>query len=189
MPWRNALDDARLVASARAGDSDAFAVLIGRYERRIVRLVRGMVPEDDVEDVAQDAWIKAFRKLEHFDGRSSFYTWVYRIAANTAMDWRKKARHRRHAPLPEGPEGEDAVPSPGAGPESGATRRELAERIDAAIAALPEKYHEILVLREVDGLSYEEISKELGMSKGTVESRLFRARERLREKLLPWMEP
>jgi RNA polymerase sigma-70 factor (ECF subfamily) len=105
------------------------------------------------------------------------------------MDWRKKERHRRHAPLPEGDEGEDRVPSLEAGPETVTTRRELAARIDAAIEALPDKYHEILVLREIEGLSYEEISKQLGMSKGTVESRLFRARERLREKLAPWMEP
>ena len=183
------MDDAELVASARAGDPDAFATLVGRYERRIVRLVRGMVPEADTEDVTQEAYLKAYRKLGDFDGRSSFYTWLYRIAANTAMDWRKKERHRRHAPLPEGPEGEDAVASPDAGPETNSSRRELAVRIDAAIETLPDKYHEILVLREIDGLSYEDIAKELGMSKGTVESRLFRARERLREKLAPWMEP
>lgn len=183
------MDDAELLASARAGDPDAFATLVGRYEVRIVRLVRGMVPESDTEDVTQEAFLKAFRKIGDFDGRSSFYTWLYRIAANTAMDWRKKERHRRHAPLPEGPEGEDAVPSLDAGPETATTRRELAARIDAAIAALPEKYREILLLREIEGLSYEEISKELGMSKGTVESRLFRARERLREILSPWMHP
>jgi RNA polymerase sigma-70 factor (ECF subfamily) len=183
------VDDAELVASARAGDQGAFATLVGRYEARIVRLVRGMVPESDTEDVTQEAFLKAYRKLGNFDGRSSFYTWLFRIAANTAMDWRKKERHRRHAPLPEGDEGEDRVPSLEAGPETVTTRRELAARIDAAIEALPDKYHEILVLREIEGLSYEEISKQLGMSKGTVESRLFRARERLREKLAPWMEP
>jgi RNA polymerase sigma-70 factor (ECF subfamily) len=182
------VDDAELVASARAGDQQAFAALIGRYEARVMRLVRGMVPESDAEDVLQDAFLKAYRKLGNFDGRSSFYTWIYRIAANTAMDWRKREKHRRHAALPEGPEGEDAVPSLEAGPEHATTRRELAERIDAAIEALPEKYHEILVLREIEGLSYEEISARLSMSKGTVESRLFRARERLRERLAPWME-
>ena len=182
------MDDAELVASARAGDQVAFAVLIGRYEARIVRLVRGMVPESDTEDVTQETFLKAYRKLGAFDGRSSFYTWIYRIAANTAMDWRKKERHRRHAPLPEGPEGEEAVESTEAGPDRASVRRELGERIDAAIEALPEKYHEILVLREIEGLSYEEIAERLEISKGTVESRLFRARERLRERLEPWME-
>jgi RNA polymerase sigma-70 factor (ECF subfamily) len=183
------VDDAELVGSARGGDHQAFAKLIGRYETRIVRLVRGMVPESDVEDVTQDAFLKAYRKLGAFDGRSSFYTWLYRITANTAMDWRKRERHRRHAPLPEGPEGEDAVPAEDAGPEKASSRRELKARIDAAIEALPDKYHEILVLREIEGLSYEDISSRLGMSKGTVESRLFRARERLRERLASWMEP
>ena len=182
------MDDAELVASARAGDHEAFATLVGRYENRIVRLVRGMVPESDTEDVTQEAFLKAYRKLGNFDGRSSFYTWLYRIASNTAMDWRKKEKHRRHAPLPEGPEGEDAAQSFDAGPEDATTRRELSAKIDAAIEALPEKYHEILVLREIEGLSYEEISARLGMSKGTVESRLFRARERLRERLSAWME-
>jgi RNA polymerase sigma-70 factor (ECF subfamily) len=182
------VDDAELVASARAGDSQAFATLVGRYEARIARLVRGMVQESDAEDVTQEAFLKAYRKLGAFDGRSSFYTWMFRIAANTAMDWRKRERRRRHAPLPEGPEGEDAAPSADAGPESAATRRELAEKIDAAIDALPDKYHEILVMREIEGLSYEDIAKRLGMSKGTVESRLFRARERLRERLAAWME-
>lgn len=182
------MDDASLVASARAGDADAFAALVGRYERRIVRLVRGMVPESDTEDVTQEAFLKAFRKLGDFDGRSQFYTWLYRIAANTAMDWRKRERHRRHAALPESPEGEDATLSPDAGPDVAARRRELSRRIDDAIASLPERYHEILVLREIEGLSYEEIADRLGMSKGTVESRLFRARERLREKLAAWME-
>lgn len=183
------MDDAELVASARAGDSSAFAALVGRYEARIVRLVRGMVRESDVEDVTQEAFLKVFRKLGDFDGRSSFYTWIYRVAANTAMDWRKKEKHRRHAALPEGPEGEDAAPATEAGPETSARRRELAQRIDDAVAALPDKYHEVLVLREIEGLSYEEIAARLSMSKGTVESRLFRARERLRERLANWMEP
>ena len=79
------MDDAELVASARAGDQGAFATLVGRYETRIVRLVRGMVPESDTEDVTQEAFLKAYRKLGNFDGRSSFYTWLFRIAANTEI--------------------------------------------------------------------------------------------------------
>jgi len=183
------VDDAELVASARAGDSQAFATLVGRYEARIARLVRGMVQERDTEDVTQEAFLKAYGKLSSFDGRSSFYTWIFRIAANTAMDWRKRERRRMHAPLPEGPEGEDRVPSADLGPHAAATRRELARKIDEAIEALPDKYHEILVMREIEGLPYDEIAKRLGTSKGTVESRLFRARERLRERLASWMEP
>ena len=183
------MDDAELVASARAGDPQAFATLVGRYEKRIARLVRGMVQERDTEDVTQEAFLKAFSKLANFDGRSSFYTWIFRIAANTAMDWRKRERRRRHASLPVGPEGEDAVPSGEVGPHATATRRELARKIDEAIEALPDKHHEILVMREIEGLSYDEIAERLGTSKGTVESRLFRARERLRERLSSWIEP
>ncbi len=97
------------------------------------------------------------------------------------MDWRKKEKHRRHAPLPTGPEGEDRTLSAAAGPETHAARRELAARIDAAIESLPEKYHEILVLREVEDQSYEEIAATLHLKVGTVMSRLFAARMSLRE--------
>ncbi len=182
------MTDSELVARARQGEAAAFATLIGRYEERILRLVRGMVPRADVEDVAQEAFLKAFRKLHLFDGRSSFYTWIYRISANTAMDWRKKETRRRHAPLPVSPEGEDRTESQGVGPARRAVQRELGELIDRAIAELPPRYHEILILREFRGLSYEQIAAELQISKGTVESRLFRARERLRERLRPWTE-
>lgn len=178
-----------LVARARAGDSAAFGLLVEQYQDRIFRLLRGMVPEQDVEDVAQDAFVKAYRNLGNFDGRSQFFTWLYRIASNTAMDWRKREKHRRHAPLPETDDGQDMLPDDVPGPRSAAQRRELAKAIDAAIASLPEKYHEIVTLREVGGLSYEEIAATLGISKGTVESRLFRARERLRAVLGGWMEP
>ena len=157
-----------------------------RYEDRILRLCRGMVPESDTRDVAQEAFLKAFRKLDSFDGRSSFYTWIYRITANTAMDWRKKERRRRHPPLPTGEDGEDLLPGRGASPRTEATRAELGRRIEEAIDSLPPKYHEIVVLRETQGLSYEEIARTLDISKGTVESRLFRARERLRAKLRDW---
>lgn len=182
------MDDTELVRRARAGDADAFGQLVARYESRILRLVRGMVPEHDAEDVAQDAFLKAYRKLPEFDERSRFYTWVYRIASNTALDWRKRERYRRHGDLPETQAGEDALPSDDPGPRTAAHRHELRSAIDTAIAGLPPNYHEIVVLREVQGLSYEEIAATLEISKGTVESRLFRARERLRAALKEWMD-
>lgn len=183
------MDEPELVRRARTGDAGAFTSLVERHAPRILRLVRGFVPEQDAEDVAQDAFLKAWRKLPEFDGRSQFYTWLHRVAANTAMDWRKRERHRRHAPLPETEEGEDAVEAADDGPRAGASRRELAAAIDRAVDELPPHYHEIVVLREVRGLSYEEIAETLGISRGTVESRLFRARERLRDALRGWMEP
>jgi RNA polymerase sigma-70 factor (ECF subfamily) len=183
------LDEAELVRRAQAGDCDAFGALVELHQARILRLVRGLVGEHDAEDVAQDAFLKAFRKIREFDGRSRFYTWIYRIASNTAMDWRKRERYRRHAPLPSTQEGEDAVPDETPGPRNAAHLRELKAAIDAAVERLPEHYRTMVVLREVQGLSYEEIGETLGISKGTVESRLFRARERLRETLKEWMEP
>jgi len=183
------LDDPELVRRARAGDAESFGVLVERYQARILRLVRGMVPEHDAPDVAQEAFLKAFRKLPDFDERSRFYTWLYRIASNAALDWRKRERYRRHGDLPETAEGEDAVPSEQPGPGTASQHHELGRAIDRAVAALPDHYHQIVVLREVQGLSYEEIAETLQISKGTVESRLFRARERLRETLRSWMEP
>ncbi|MCG3135315.1 MAG: ECF RNA polymerase sigma-E factor [Planctomycetes bacterium] len=182
------MDESELVRRARGGDAAAFGSLVEMHQDRVLRLVRGLVPPQDAEDVAQDAFVKAFRKLSEFDGRSRFYTWIYRIAANTAMDWRKRESYRRHAPLPEGDEGQDLLPEDAPGPRTRAERNELARAIDAAVAGLSDAHREIVLLREVDGLSYEEIAAELGISKGTVESRLFRARERLRETLGGWMD-
>jgi len=183
------VQDSELVTATLRGDETAFATLIGRYEERILRLVRGMVPAGEVEDVAQEAFVKAFRKLALFDGRSSFYTWLFRLTANTAMDWRKKQARRRHAPLPEDAEGDSVVPAREPTPARRAEQRELGRLIDEAIATLSPKHHEILMLREVQGLSYEDIATTLGISKGTVESRLFRAREHLRRLLRPELEP
>lgn len=188
------VDDAEVIARVRAGDVEAFGVLVDRYGARIRRLVRGFIRhEDDVDDAVQDSFLKAFSRLDRFDGRSAFYTWLYRIAANTSMDHNKKVRRRPtplslDAPAPggDGDEGERRLVNPahpGPAPIHGAVRSELRVRIDAALDQLPPRYREVLVLRELEGLSYEDISRTLRVSRGTVESRLFRARERLRDKL------
>ncbi len=184
------MDDAEAIRRVRAGEADAFGVLVDRYGARIARLVRGFVRnEEDARDVAQDAFLKAFARLHRFDGRSSFYTWLYRIAANTAMDHNKKVRRRPPALRLEpagGEEGDRAAadpPAPGPSPVEGAARSELRRRIDEALDTLPDAYREVIVLRELEGLSYEDIARALRVSRGTVESRLFRAREALRGRL------
>ena len=187
------MDDAEAIRRVRAGENDAFGVLVDRYGARIERLVRGFIRnEEDVRDVVQDSFLKAFSRIDRFDGRSAFYTWLYRIAANTSMDHNKKVR-RRPSPLSLGPAGEDGdgdrrtvdPPSPGPSPVQGASRAELRERIDAALETMPGLYREVLVLRELEGLSYDDIARALRVNRGTVESRLFRARERLRDRLAP----
>jgi RNA polymerase sigma-70 factor (ECF subfamily) len=188
------VDDGAVIEKVRAGDTEAFGILVDRYGVRIRRLVRGFIRhEDDVDDAVQDAFLKAFARLDRFDGRSAFYTWLYRIAANTAMDHNKKVRRRPtplslDAPAAGSDEGESERRAvnpahPGPSPVQGAVRSELRARIDAALDSLPPRYREVLVLRELEGLTYEEIARTLNVSRGTVESRLFRARERLRERL------
>jgi len=185
------LDDAEAIRRTRAGDRESFGVLVDRYGARITRLVRGYVRnEQDVQDVVQDSFVKAFSRLDRFDGRSAFYTWLYRIAANTAMDHNKKWK-RRPTPLTLSAPGEDedrvgiAPPHRGPPPEAGAMQAEIREALDAALESLPDRYREVLVLRELEGLTYEEMATTLRLSRGTVESRLFRARERLRTRLGP----
>lgn len=187
---RPTVDDADVIRRVRAGDADAFGALVEKYGGRIARLVRGFVRnEQDAQDVVQDAFVKAFARLDRFDGRSAFFTWLYRIAANTAMDHNKKVR-RRPAPLPletprEDEEGRTGISpaAPGPSPAEGAMTSELRLRIDEAMEGLPEVFREVVILREMEGLSYDDMARALGVSRGTVESRLFRARERLRARL------
>jgi RNA polymerase sigma-70 factor (ECF subfamily) len=184
------VDDAEVIRRVRAGEHDLFGTLVDRYGARIARLVRGFVRnEQDAQDVAQDAFVKAFTRLDRFDGRSAFYTWLYRIAANTAMDHNKKVRRRPPAlPLEAPREDEEGrtgiVPEArGPSPAEGAMAAELRGAIDEALDELPEAFREVVVLREMEGLSYDDMARALGVSRGTVESRLFRARERLRARL------
>jgi RNA polymerase sigma-70 factor (ECF subfamily) len=185
------LEDAEVIRRVRAGDADLFGVLVERYGARIARLVRGFVRnEEDARDVVQDAFLKSFARLDRFDGRSAFYTWLYRIAANTAMDHNKKVR-RRPAPLTlDAPREDDEAPAlapaaRGPSPAEGAMSSELRARIDGALEGLPPVYREVIVLRELEGLTYDDIARALKVSRGTVESRIFRARERLRARLAP----
>ena len=142
---------------------------------------------DEAEDVTQEVFVKAFYRISSYKGDAAFFTWLYRVAVNTATDWRKKWKRRKGLSLEDSPTGPDGIRDEGPRPERLAEGRELGERLADAIARLPENYRAILVLREYEGLSYEEMGRVLGLPKGTVESRLFRARERLKSMLEPYL--
>ena len=187
-PLEVSLNETDLIERSRAGDHDAFAVLVDRYRDRIYRLVYGLIRDaDESEDVVQEVFVKAFFRLSSFRGNSAFYTWLYRVAVNTATDYRKKWRRRKGLSLEDGPSGSEGLADEGPRPERLAHGRELAERLEQALQSMPEKYRTMLVLREYEGLSYEELARVLNLAKGTVESRLFRARERLKALLEPYM--
>jgi len=190
-----ATPDLEIVERARGGDHDAFRVLVERYQGRAYRLaLRVLRDEERARDIVQDAFLKAYRSLDRFEGRSGFYTWFYRVVMNLCLDAKRRDKSGRHVEWDEqtAPDaavgtGIDAVaPSHRemTGPAGEVERLELREAMREAIDALPDDARRTLLLREVDGLSYAEIAKSLGVPKGTVMSRLHHARRRVRETLL-----
>jgi RNA polymerase sigma-70 factor (ECF subfamily) len=180
--------DFETVRRALAGSEDAFIDLVRKYESRIFTLVSRIVSNrEDAEDVTQEAFTKAYARLSSFTFQSAFFTWLYRIAVNAAADFVKSRRRRRTTSLDALAEAAPAVAPPQSRPERSASRGELRERLRLAIADLPPVFRTVLVLRELEDLAYDEIAKILGCSIGTVESRLFRARARIREALGPYV--
>ncbi|MBB5216773.1 RNA polymerase sigma factor RpoE [Parapusillimonas granuli] len=183
--------DAELVARVQRGDKRAYDLLVLKYQRKIMRLLSRMVRDpSEIEDVAQEAFIKAYRALPQFRGDSAFYTWLYRIAINTARNW-QAASGRRPATLNaiESEDGEtfsqiDNLTDINT-PESAMASREIVETVNAAIAGLPEDLRTAIVLREIEGMSYEDIAQSMGCPIGTVRSRIFRAREAIAAQLRP----
>lgn len=173
-------DEQALVARLRDGDPAAQAQVVDAYKDRLVTVIARVAGATDAEDLAQETFLKAFGAIGRFDGRSALFTWMYRIAVNTARDWVDHRRRRPAVPLhgPEGPRHDP--PAPGPGPEEAAVREEERAAVRRALERLPEPFRSTLVLREMEGLSYEEIAQTLDVSIGTVESRIFRARVRLR---------
>ena len=164
----------------REGDADALQILMEKYQQRVFALVFGIVRDrHEVEDVAQEVFLKVFLRISAFDGRSKFYTWLYRVAANTAKDHVKKRRRRPALPLEE----DAGIPDESGGPTQAAVVSERRVMVREAIAALPTRYREVLALRELEGMTYNEIAQVLRLSIGTVESRLHRARARLKRRL------
>jgi RNA polymerase sigma-70 factor (ECF subfamily) len=182
--------DQLLVERVQKGDKRAFDLLIQKYQHRIVSLVSRYVSDpSEAQDVAQEAFIKAYRAIKRFRGDSAFYTWLYRIAINTAKNW-IVAKNRRP------PSSDiDAVDAEQYGisdrlretstPENELLREEIERTVFATIANLPEDLRTAIMLREMDGMSYEEIATTMECPIGTVRSRIFRAREAIDEKLKP----
>lgn len=176
--------DAELIAAVLEGSESAFASLVDRYQDRVFRLL-GRYCRDQVEceDLAQDVFLKVFRKLHTFQGDSQFFTWLYRIAVNAATDHLSKASSRRlrlvedDASLDTGGDRDEQSPA------APLMTAELAAVTRSIVDSLPEKFRTILVLREFEDLSYTEIAAVLQIQLGTVESRLFRARQRFKEAL------
>jgi RNA polymerase sigma-70 factor (ECF subfamily) len=178
-------DELKLVRRARRGDDEAFRTLVERYKRRVFAIVFGMVRNQELAlDISQEAFLKVHRYLGTFQGTSSFYTWLYRIVVNLCIDHiRKEGKHdtvdyddsllRREA---DDSEAEIAPPAHRGDPLRNLDRKEMAEHLNAALSMLSEKHRAVLVLREVDGLSYEEMARVLRIHKGTVMSRLHHAR-------------
>jgi RNA polymerase sigma-70 factor, ECF subfamily len=186
--------DALLVERAKRGEVSAFEMLVVKYQRRIERLIGRMVRDSDlVQDIAQETFIRAYRALPQFRGDSAFYTWLYRIAVNTA---KKALVEKKRDPLVfEGAmvstdEGEEPSRvenelTNGETPETVLAGRQVAATVNAAIEALSEDLRQAIVLREIEGLSYEEIADVMNCPIGTVRSRIFRAREAIAVKLRP----
>ena len=179
--------DQQLVQRAQRGDLRAFDLLVLKYQGRIAALVSRYVSDaGEVEDVTQEAFIKAYRALGKFRGDSAFYTWLYRIAANAAKNhlFAKGRRPGADATI-EDAEGfeEGGMLSESASPEALAMGSELAEVVESALNALPDELKAALMLREFDGLSYDDIADVLGCPVGTVRSRIFRAREAIDQRV------
>jgi RNA polymerase sigma-70 factor (ECF subfamily) len=185
--------DAEIVARAREGDREAFGLLVQRYQGRAYRLaLRVLRDEEQARDAVQDAFLKVYGSLGRFEGRSSFYTWLYRLVMNQCLDMKRKDRSDRQVEWSDETAWEAPLEAAAAGggaeaAESAAEaleRGELRAALAAAIAALPDEARRTLELREIDGQSYAEIAECLGIPKGTVMSRLHYARRRLRAALV-----
>lgn len=176
-------DDIQCVQAALAGDKDAYGDLVERYQQRLFNTVFRVVGvHEDALDVVQDAFFQAYAKLGAFRGDAQFYTWLYRIAMNLALSHCRRRRPTSSVDDFKSRLGEEPTDD-GAGPENQAVAQENVEQIQAALARLGTEHRQILVLREIEGCSYEAIAEILSLPVGTVRSRLFRARSQLKEQL------
>ncbi len=190
--------DAQLVARAKSGDSRAFEMLVVKYQRRIERLIARMVRDVDlVQDIAQESFIRAYRALPQFRGDSAFYTWLYRIAVNTAKkalgDLKRDPLVTESARAASNDDDDETSRverelTDGETPEALLASKEIAQAVNAAIEALSVDLRQAITLREIEGLSYEEIAELMNCPIGTVRSRIFRARESIAQRLRPLLD-
>jgi RNA polymerase sigma-70 factor (ECF subfamily) len=190
--------DFELVQRTVAGDQKAFEMLVVKYQRRIERLIGRMVRDVDlVEDIAQETFIRAYRALHQFRGEAQFYTWLYRIAVNTAkkalVDMKRDPTISESALRPSSSEDDETYqprnePISDETPETVLAANEIAAAVEAAMEALPAELRQAVTLREIDGLSYEEIAEVMDCPIGTVRSRIFRAREAISARVKPMLD-
>ena len=186
--------DRQLVERAQRGDKHAFGLLVSKYQRKLSRLLSRFVKDQaEVEDVAQEAFVKAYRALPSFRGDSAFYTWLYRIGINTAKNY--LVAMGRRAPTITDFDSEEAGEFDGGDqlrdintPESMLMTKQIANTVNEAMRQLPEELRAAIQLREIEGLSYEEIAAAMNCPIGTVRSRIFRAREAIAERLRPLLD-
>ncbi|MDO8315589.1 MAG: RNA polymerase sigma factor RpoE [Rugosibacter sp.] len=186
--------DRILVERVQAGDKQAFGLLVTKYQRKLARLVSRMVRDPaEVEDIVQDSFIRAYKALPNFRNDSAFYTWLYRIGVNTAKNW--LVTHGRRAQLTSTTDGEDAenydepeLLRNNETPERLLMTKQIGETVNAVVETLPEDLRTALTLREIEGLSYEEIADVMDCPIGTVRSRIFRARDAIALKLRPLLD-
>lgn len=190
-PAQADVSDLDLVTRCQAGDTEAFDELVSRYRTRVFGMIYNMVhSEQDAWDLAQDSFVKAWKSIKRFRGRSTFYTWVYRIVMNVTIDWLRKKQIKGG-----GAEFDDAiqltqvepasktVPKSGALPHERMEQNEIRARIDKAIAQLSAEQRAVILMKEIEEMQYHEIAETLGCSIGTVMSRLFYARKKLQNLL------
>lgn len=186
--------DQVLVERVQSGDKQAYGLLVSKYQRKLLRLVSRLVRDPaETEDVAQEAFIKAYRALPSFRGESAFYTWLYRIGVNTAKNW--LVANGRRAPTSTELNNEDAenfgeseLLQDVETPERLLMTKQIGDTVNSAMAALPDELRTAITLREIDGLSYEDIAQVMDCPIGTVRSRIFRARESIAVKLRPLLD-
>jgi len=178
------------VERAQNGDRAAFRKLVERHERRAFAIAIGLVrDENDAREIVQEAFLRVYRSIDRFKGGSSFFTWLYRIVTNLSIDLIRKPA-RREAELFDNPQvadNADAFPFvsriDGADPLDVVRRREIADRIQTALEALPPYHRAVIMMREIEGMSYQQMAEAMDVSKGTIMSRLFHARQKLQRAL------